>query len=150
MKMDVAAILIKRAALEFDRISNAALEAYDLTPAQFRVVKYIYDEAENGVRIVDLERYFSMSHPTAIGIVQNLEKKGLAEYRDNPGNARSRFIVPSARALALREALEDVGDALEAELTKNLSERERLRLVALLKKMMGLSNMNKTAGGITT
>ena len=80
-----------------------------------------------------------MSHPTAIGIVQNLEKKGLAAYQENPNNARSRYIAPTDKALALRDALESIGDNLEAKLTKNLSEKERLRLVALLKKMMGLN-----------
>ena len=138
MKIDKAAILIKKAALEFEKISNAALEKYDLTTAQYKVMKYLYAEADSGVRIVDLEKYYSMSHPTTIGIVQNLEKKGLVVYRDNPHNARSRFIVPTEKALKLKDELEETGDDLEAELTKNLSEKERQRLVGLLQKMMGL------------
>ena len=99
-------------------------------------MKYLYEESD--VRIVDLEKYYSMSHPTTIGIVQNLEKKGLIEYRDNPNNSRSRFIVPSALALERRTELEGIGAELETELTKNLSERERERLITLLKKMMGI------------
>ena len=138
MELDKSAILIKKAALEFDKISNAVLEQYDLTTAQYKVIKYLYEEAENGVRIVDLEKYYSMTHPTAIGIVQNLEKKGLVTYRENPGNARSRFIVPTEKAMARKGELEGLGDELEEELTKNLSEKERERLVALLKKMMNL------------
>lgn len=73
MKLDKAAILIKKAALEFDKISNGILEEYDLTTSQYKVMKYLYEESD--VRIVDLEKYYSMSHPTTIGIVQNLEKK---------------------------------------------------------------------------
>ena len=136
MKLDKAAILIKKAALEFDKISNGILEEYDLTTSQYKVMKYLYEESD--VRIVDLEKYYSMSHPTTIGIVQNLEKKGLIEYRDNPNNSRSRFIVPSALALERRTELEGIGAELETELTKNLSERERERLITLLKKMMGI------------
>ena len=138
MELDKSAILIKKAALEFDKISNAVLEQYDLTTAQYKVIKYLYEEAENGVRIVDLEKYYSMTHPTAIGIVQNLEKKGLVTYRENPGNARSRFIVPTEKAMERKDELEGIGDELEDELTKNLSDKERERLVVLLKKMMGL------------
>ena len=141
MELEKAAILIKKAALEFDKISNAVLDKYDLTTAQYKVMKYLYEEAENGVRIVDLEKYYSTSHPTTIGIVQNLEKKGLVEYKDNPNNARSRFIIPTDKAMELKDELEVVGNELEEELTKNLSEKERLRLVALLKKMMGLSEV---------
>ena len=132
MKLDKAAILIKKA----DKISNGILEEYDLTTSQYKVMKYLYEESD--VRIVDLEKYYSMSHPTTIGIVQNLEKKGLIEYRDNPNNSRSRFIVPSALALERRTELEGIGAELETELTKNLSERERERLITLLKKMMGI------------
>ncbi len=102
-------------------------------------MKYLYEEAENGVRIVDLEKYYSMSHPTTIGIVQNLEKKGFATYQDNPNHARSRYIVPTNEAMQRKEELEAVGGKLEEELTKRLSVKERQELVRLLKKMMGIS-----------
>ena len=141
MELDKTAILIKKAALEFDKMSNAVLEEYGLTTAQYKVMNYLYDESENGVRIVDLEKYYSMTHPTTIGIVQNLEKKGLAAYRENPGNARSRFIVPTAKAMGLRDDLENIGDELEARLTDNLSDKERQRLVALLKKLLRLEEV---------
>lgn len=138
MKLDKASILIKKAALECDKLSNSVLEAHDLTPAQYKVVKYLYHEAQNGVRLVDLEKYYSMTHPTAIGIVQNLEKKGLVAYKENPHHARSRFIVPTDEALSREAELRRAGETIEGELTKKLSEPERRQLAGLLKKMMGL------------
>ena len=138
MDGDIAAILVKKASLEFDKMAGMILEEQDLTPAQFKVIKYLLEESENGVRIVDLERYFSMSHPTAIGIVQNLEKKGLAAYKDNPNNARSRFIVPTEEGLRRQDELEAVGRKIEDQFTINLSGNERAELIFLLKKMMGL------------
>ena len=36
MRLDKAAILIKKAALEFDKISNAVLEEHDLTVSQYK------------------------------------------------------------------------------------------------------------------
>ena len=138
MDMDIAAILIKKASLEFDKMAGMILEEQELTPAQFKVIKYVLEEPESGIRIVDLEKYFSMSHPTAIGIVQNLEKKGLVTYKDNPNNARSRFIVPTEEGQRRREELETVGRMIEDQLTEKLSGEEREELVFLLKKMMGL------------
>ena len=138
MKLDKAAILIKKSALEFDKISNAVLEEHDLTVSQYKVMKYLYEEAKSGVRIVDLEKYYSMSHPTTIGIVQNLEKKGLIEYQNNPNDARSRYIIPTDRALERRSELNDIGATLEKKLTGNLTEKERQRLVELLLKMLGI------------
>ena len=138
MKLDKAAILIKKAALEFDKIAISVLEKYDLTPPQYRVIKYLYAEAENGVRTVDLEKYYSMTHPTTIGIIQNLEKKGFVEYRDNPSHARSRFIYQTEKAHEMKEELEAAGEELEKKLTGSLSETDRQQLVILLQKMLGL------------
>ena len=139
MKQDKAAILIKKAALEFDKVTNTWLEQYGLTSSQYKVIKYLYEEADNGVRLVDLEKYYSMTHPTAIGLVQNLEKKGFVTYTQNPNHARSRFIVPTQRALDMREELESIGDGMEAELTKRLTEKERKELVGLLCKMLEIT-----------
>ncbi len=138
MKQDKAAILIKKAALEFDKVSNTVLNEYDLTTAQYKVMKYVYEEQEQGVRITDLEKYYSMTHSTTIGIVQNLEKKGLVEYRNNPKDRRSRYIVPTAKAMEQKDQLEGLGQVLESQLTHKLSEQERLQLVALLRKMLGI------------
>ena len=138
MELNKAAILIKKASLEFDKLSNVVLEKYDLTAAQYKVMKYLYEEADKGVRIVDLEKCYSMSHPTTIGIVQNLEKKDLVAYKENPNNARSRYIVPTEKAMELKAEIYDVGNDLETQLTKNLSEKERKRLVELLEKLMGI------------
>ena len=138
MKLDKAAILIKRAALESDRVSNGVLEEAGLTISQYKVIKYVFEEGENGVRITDLEKYFSMSHPTAIGIVQNLEKKGYIAYTENPNDARSRYIIATDEALKQKDKLEAIGEELEKEMTKNLSEKERQELILLLRKMMNI------------
>ena len=102
MKLDVAAILIKKAALEFDKKANAVLEDYGRAISQYKVLKYLYSECDSGVKLVDLERYYSMTHPTAIGLVRALEEKGFIEYRDNLHHKRNRLIFPTAKALAGR------------------------------------------------
>lgn len=138
MRLDRAAILIKRASLRFDRISNAVLGKYDLTTGQYKVMMYLYANADKGVRTVDLDRYHEMTHQTTIGILKNLEKKGLITYKKNPNDARSRYIVPTELAYEKREELEKAGDRLEVELTEKLTEQERQQLVGLLRKLMGI------------
>lgn len=138
MRLDRAAILIKRASLRFDRISNAVLGKYDLTTGQYKVMMYLYANADQGVRTVDLDRYHEMTHQTTIGILKNLEKKGLIAYKKNPNDARSRYIVPTELAYEKREELEAAGDRLEVELTEKLTEQERQQLVGLLRKLMGI------------
>lgn len=140
MKYDKVAILIKKASLEFDKLANPILEEYDLSGAQYKVMKYIFNEYENGVRLVDLENYCSMTHPTAIGLVNNLEKKGFTEYRDNPNHARSRLIYPTKKALKIKDELDKVGDEIEDMVTANLSKQEKKQLVNLLRKMLYIDN----------
>ena len=140
MKTDKVAILIKKAALEFDKMANPSLDKFGISSAQYKVMKYIYNEYEDGVRLVDLEKYFSMTHPTAIGLVNNLEKSGYVEYKNNPNNARSRYIYPTKKALKKKEELDKVGEMLEDEMTKNLSKKEREELIDLLVKMLGVDN----------
>ncbi len=138
MRLDRVAILIKRASLKFDRISNAVLGKFDLTTGQYKVLMYLLAESDNGVRTADLDRYHSMSHQTTIGILRNLEKKGWISYKDNPNDARSRFIVPTDKAYAEQDKLLAAGDELEEQLTQKLTEDERLELVRLLRKLMDL------------
>ena len=140
MKYDKVAILIKKASLEFDKLANPILEKYDLSGAQYKVMKYIFSEYENGVRLVDLENYCSMTHPTAIGLVNNLQKKGFTEYRDNPNHARSRLIYPTKKALKIKDELDKVGDEIEDMVTANLSKQEKKQLVNLLRKMLYIDN----------
>ena len=42
VSINKVAILIKKAALEFDKISNPFFAQYDLSAAQFKVLKLIY------------------------------------------------------------------------------------------------------------
>lgn len=137
------AILIKKAALVFDKIANEETAKHNLTPAQFRVLKYIFLEEENGVRITDLEKYYSISHPTTIGIVKNLKKKGLVDYKQNPHDGRSRYIVATPLALKEKDELVALGDTLENDLTHLLTESEKKHLSTLLEKMLGLDQEEK-------
>ena len=140
MDIDRVAILVKKASLEFDKLANPIFKDYDISPAQYKVMKYIYDEYESGVRLVDLERYCSMTHPTAIGLVNNLEKKGFLEYKDNPNHARSRLIFPTKKALKMEKELEQAGKEIDNMITSNLSKKEKEELTYLLKKMLHIEN----------
>ena len=87
MSINKVAILIKKAALEFDKISNPFFAQYDLSAAQFKVLKLIYMQKSRTARVVDLEREFSMTHPTALGLLDQLEKKGFTTRIPNPEEA---------------------------------------------------------------
>lgn len=138
MKIDKVAILVKKASLEFTKLSNPVFLKYDLTEAQYKILKYLYSYQNTVVRQVDLEKYFSLTHPTAIGLLENLEKKEFIRRRENPEDRRSRIILLEKRALEMQEELEQLGDKLEEKMTENLTSEERSQLVFLLQKLLDI------------
>lgn len=139
MRKDKIAILIKRAALEFEKISNPVLAEYDLTAAQYRVLKYLYSLPNETARIVDIEKECSITHPTALGLLDNLAKKGFAVKVVNPEDARSKVIALTDKTKDMQDELEGVGDRLENKLTENLNQEEKTQLLGLLQKMLKLN-----------
>ena len=136
MAMDKAAILVKRAALEFDKISNPIFAQYDLTASQYKILKYLFSQEDGTARIVDMEREYSMTHPTTLGLVDALEGKGFVTRVLNPNDARGKLVALTDKSRAMETELLELGDAIEDKLTQNLSEDEKAQLVALLLKLL--------------
>lgn len=136
MMPDKVAILTKKTVLEFERLSNPVLQEYGLTGAQYRILKYLFAHEDEMVRQVDLERYYSLTHPTAIGLLQQLERKGFIRRQVNPNDSRSRVISLTEQASERRADLEHAGTELEERLTRALSEDERRQLIELLQKLL--------------
>lgn len=141
MLLNKVSILMKRGALECEKISIPILGKYDLTIAQFKILKYLYSVPPASARLIDLESFFSMTHPTVIGIVQNLEKKGLVSRIADQKHPRIRYLLLTDKAKELQSELMEVGDRIEVNLTQRLSESERMQLIQLLQKMQGLETI---------
>lgn len=139
MFIDKVAILTKNAALEFEKMANPVLLQYDLTGSQYKLLKYLFVHPADTVRQVDMERYYSMTHPTAIGLLDQLEKKGYVTRSVNPADKRSRVISLTEKAYEMQEILVREGDRLEEQFTARLTEDERKSLVELLQKLLGLN-----------
>ena len=129
------AILIKKLALEFDKLSNPTLAPYDLTPTQFKILKYLYDH-ENVIGM-DIQNAYSMTNPTVTGILQNMENGGWIERVSNPNDSRSKIIKLTKKSLDKKDELYNLGDNLEKEFTKDLTKEEYKQLLNLLDKMIG-------------
>ena len=138
MMTNIVAILVKKAALEFDKIANPYFAEYDLTSSQYRIIKYLYAQPSRTTRVVDLERQYSMTHPTTIGLLDALEKKGFTTRVENPNDARGKLIALTEKADAMQNELEELGTKIENKLTERLSVEEREQLAFLLNKLMGI------------
>ena len=134
------AILVKKAALEFDKISNPFFAAYDLTASQYKVLKYLYAQTTRTARVVDLERHYSMTHPTTIGLLDALEKKEFTTRIENPKDARGKLVALTKKADDMQTELEALGSQIEDKLTEKLTKGEKEQLVALLQKLLGIGD----------
>ena len=135
---DKAAILVKRAALEFDKISNPIFADYDLTASQYKVLKYLYAREDGTARIVDLEKEYSLTHPTTLGLVDMLESKGFVSRIPNPNDARGKLVSLTRKSLDMKDDLLALGEDIEKKLTANLNENEREQLIYLLQKLLNI------------
>jgi len=138
MEINKIAILIKKASLQFDKISNKILEPYEVSATQYKILKFLFAKEDHKARITDLEEFLSMTHPTTIGHIDYLEKKCLVERITNPNDARGKLITPTKKAKSLEDELNKVGDDIENELTKNLNFKEKEEMVGLLNKLIGV------------
>lgn len=138
MSINKIAILIKIAGIEFDKISNAILADYGLTASQYRVLKYLYSRPNETARVVDIERECSITHPTVLGLLDNLEKKEFIVKIVNPDDARSKVVSLAQKAKDMQVELEKVGCRLDDSLTENLSEQEKKQMLKLLQKLLKL------------
>ena len=131
MAINIVAILIKKAALEFDKVANPIFAEYDLTSSQYRVIKYLYAQPTKVARVVDLERQYSMTHPTTLGLLDALEKKGFTMRVENPNDKRGKLVALTDKANDMQSELEAIGRNIEDKLTERLSAEEKKQLVAL-------------------
>ena len=138
MFQNVIAILVKKASLEFDKIANPMLAEYDLTLSQFKILRLISAFPNQAVRTVDIEREFSITHPSAIGLLDNLESKGFVSRIPNPNDGRGKLIVLTEKGQAIQPQLDDLSSVMDNALIKNLSPEEQDQLTALLQKMLAI------------
>ncbi len=143
MNGDRIAVLIKTASIEFDKIANPILANYDLTASQCRVLKFLFMQQNQSARIVDIEKECAITHPTVLGLLDSLEKKGFVLRIANPKDARSKLISLTQKAKDMQMELEATVANIDHAWVKNLSEQERKELQRLLQKLLKTESENK-------
>ena len=134
METDKIAIIVKNLALEFDKFASPILLKYNLTPTQYKVLKYLYNN--DNVIGLDIQNAFSMTNPTVTGILQNMENGGWIKRIPNPNDSRSKIITLTDKALKLKEELYVIGEKLEDTFTECLNKEEYEELKKLLNKLL--------------
>lgn len=112
----------------------AAIGAHDLTAAQFAVLARLYEcgpvsQNELGRRVV-------MEPANVRDVVQRLKRRGLLGTTAVQGDRRRLLVHLTAAGRQLIEAMLSVEQACTEQLLAPLTQPERQRLLALLRKLL--------------
>ena len=143
MNTNRIAVLIKNASIEFDKMANPILVDYDLTASQCRILKFLFLQQNQSARIVDIEKECAITHPTVLGLLDSLEKKGFILKITNPKDARSKLISLTPKAKDMQHELEIVVAKIDHAWVEHLSEQERKELQKLLQKLLRIESEEK-------
>ena len=123
----------RRAALVIIELFLQRMAVYDLRPVDFSVISLIIHNP--GITSRQLCAALGILPPNLVGMVNELEKRGLIAKRPHPSDGRATGLHPTPSGLALVGQAEKTALALEAEATTRLSVAERKTLIRLLKKV---------------
>ena len=96
---------VARIARRLRQAVDAELRAYGLTDATWRPLAYV-GKLGGGVRQKELATALSIEGPTLVRLLDNLERRGLIERREDESDRRARGIhlTRAGRELAVRAA----------------------------------------------
>lgn len=109
------------------------MEHYDITPPQFGILAMLWKQ--DGLSQTQLGNLGNMDRTTLGGIIDRLEKQGLAVRRDDPGDRRTYLIFLSDKGKDFQSILGHIADETNNAISANLTLAEREQLIKLLKKM---------------
>ena len=128
-------LLFKQLSLAFENNLQRAAAQHDLTSAQAGIVIYL-DAMDHPVNQRELEHYFKLSNPTVTGLMKRMESKGFIQRVANPGDARSKYIQLTPKALDVSSNVRAELLELEKNITQDLSKEEEKIFYELLMRIL--------------
>ena len=95
-----------------------AFERFELTPPQGFMLRAVLEHPGSPQR--ELADLLSIARPTATRVLDGLEARGYVERQRVEGDGREVAIVPTAQAIAIREALTAASATVASRLKRTL------------------------------
>ncbi|MGN0612751.1 MAG: MarR family winged helix-turn-helix transcriptional regulator [Porcipelethomonas sp.] len=99
------------------------------------ILEYIFHNSGHDVFQKDLEEAFSIRRSTVSKAINLMEKKGLIKRESVDYDARLKKLVPTGRAIELREMLKKDMRALGERFTEKLTDEEIEQFLVILRKI---------------
>lgn len=134
MKNQDIGYLIKKISVHQKSGMDASLSSYNLTSSQLHVL-FLLDRHGGEMTQRTLEEALGVSHPTVVGLVSRLEKQGFITTEIDPDDRRHKKILPTEKALNLKEELGRARSENERKMTSGFSEKELKQLNEFLQRI---------------
>lgn len=120
-----------------DRMANQNLKQFGLTLSQGRILHYLRERMGIKTSQKDIEDYFDITHPTAIGILKRLESKGfiISEFDSEDKRVKNVYLVPE-KENSVHFAMTDFKETVDQKLMQGLTDVQIKDLQLLLKLVL--------------
>lgn len=105
----------------FEAHMNKQLHEMDLTLSQMSVLWCLFNHQEKSITQKDIERFLGLKHPTVIGILKRMERKGFICSRINESDHRYKDVSLTDKAFAVRTHMEQSRDEMESRLIRGIT-----------------------------
>ena len=111
---------------------NSFLKPYEVTLRQLRILGYLHDNKDKLVTQKELEEELQVSHPTVVGILQRLEKKGLIKTFLNPNKKTMKIVTLIEYEAKLFKNINTEKEKFENKLLAGFTDDEKVQLEEFL------------------
>lgn len=108
----------------------------EFTDMQGQILGFLFENCEKDVFQKDLEENFCIRRSTVSRFLKTMEQKGLVYREAVPYDARLKKLIPTPKALSIHQAIEVQIKAVEARITKGISEEELSQFHRTLEKII--------------
>lgn len=135
---DLIGYVLRRAQLVVFQDFFNAFAPFDISPAQFSVLTVI--ERNPGLTQTQVAEALGIKRTNFVGILDELERRKLAERRQTARDKRSHALYLTADGAGLMRKLKPVLKAHESRMVGKIGADGRDRLVALLREIVCTPN----------
>ncbi len=132
-KLDIG-YLVKVLSERFQAHATRRMKEKNLTMSQIQTMICIHTHG-GAVSQKAIENYLHVSHPTVVGIVSRMEKKGYVTTHQDEQDHRNKIVSTTKLADQLRDEAEAAQTQLEQDLCRGMTDAEVRQLKQLMMKV---------------
>ena len=133
MPQEDVAFLIKIIHDRIGKIANQSFNSLGIRLSQARFLEYLHKRKKLKISQKKLEDIFKISHPTTVGILKRLERKGLIRTQFDDDDKRIKIVYPTSKVSLIYDKIKENKKKMEQDLVRGITDKQKEELVTLLK-----------------